>query len=91
MIILPWTAHYEAFEAGVLHRDISVNNIMCVVNQNEDDSGDNGNEDDNNEDDEDIGMKGILNDWDLSKFTKNLGQQTSPHGRSVRSYLFRTS
>ena len=61
--------HEEAWtKAEILHRDISDNNIMRVVNQDEE---------------EDVDVNGILIDWDLCKYKSDLGQQATQHGRSV--------
>ncbi|KAI0693723.1 hypothetical protein BC835DRAFT_1415742 [Cytidiella melzeri] len=60
--------HEEAWtKAGILHRDISVDNIMRVVHQ---------------DDEEDLVMEGILNDWDLCKRKSELEQEARQHGRS---------
>ena len=70
--------HKEAWEkAGILHCDISENNIMYVVNQ---------------DDDEDSDIEGILIDWDLCKYKSDLSQKATQYGRSVSihiSYIYR--
>ncbi|KAA1476355.1 hypothetical protein DENSPDRAFT_932995 [Dentipellis sp. KUC8613] len=57
------TAHEDAwYKAGVLHRDISVNNILIL------ETGSNDN----------ITRRGILNDWDLCKYKEQMGANISP-------------
>ncbi|KAI0690797.1 hypothetical protein BC835DRAFT_1521480 [Cytidiella melzeri] len=56
-------AHEEAWlKAEILHCDISTNNIMRVVDQ---------------DDEKDENVEGILNDWDLCKFKSDLGEQAT--------------
>ena len=57
------TAHYEAYTLkGVLHRDISVGNIMIDA----------------------LTGRGLLTDWDLSKYVEELDSEAAqPGGRSV--------
>ena len=57
----------------LLHRDISPENIMQVVNQ---------------EDDVDNSIYGILNDWDLCKPKDKLNDEATQHGRSVSLGFF---
>jgi hypothetical protein len=65
--------HKDAWErAELLHRDISPENIMKVVNQDV--------EVDNT-------INGILNDWDLCKHKSELNAEATQHGRSVRPEL----
>ena len=67
--------HKEAWEkAGILHCDISENNIMYVVNQDDDD-------------DEDNDIEGILIDWDLCKYKSDLSQKATQYGRSVSIHI----
>ncbi|KAI0690796.1 hypothetical protein BC835DRAFT_1417547 [Cytidiella melzeri] len=62
------TAHEEAWTyAEILHRDISTNNIMCLVDQ---------------DDEKDADPKGILNDWDLCKYKSDLKEQATQYSRS---------
>ena len=65
-------AHHGAWEAGILHRDISVDNIMRVVDQ---------------EREKDVVIQGILNDWDLSKRRKYLTALATQYGRSVSIFV----
>ncbi|KAI0690799.1 hypothetical protein BC835DRAFT_1521481 [Cytidiella melzeri] len=71
LILLVWDAllaHEKAWtEAEILHRDISTNNIMCLVNQ---------------DDENDAEPKGILNDWDLCKYKSDLKEQATQYSRS---------
>ncbi|KAI0682340.1 hypothetical protein BC835DRAFT_1424562 [Cytidiella melzeri] len=60
--------HEEAWtKAGVLHRDISVDNVMRVVDQ---------------DDKADANVLGILNDWDLCKYKDELEQPAMQYNRS---------
>ncbi|KAI0685723.1 hypothetical protein BC835DRAFT_495574 [Cytidiella melzeri] len=59
--------HEEAWtKAGVLHRDISVDNVMLVVDQ---------------DDKEDANVRGILNDWDLCKYKDELEPPATQYTR----------
>ena len=62
------TAHKGAWKAGILHRDISVNNIMRVVDQ---------------EAENDNVVKGILSDWDLAKYEHQRSKEATQDCRSV--------
>ncbi|KAI0685725.1 hypothetical protein BC835DRAFT_1309836 [Cytidiella melzeri] len=60
--------HKDAWtKAGILHRDISVGNIMRVVDQ---------------ADEKDLAVTGILNDWDLCKYKDELERPATQHNRS---------
>ncbi|KAI0090940.1 hypothetical protein BDY19DRAFT_886069 [Irpex rosettiformis] len=60
-------AHRGAWlDAGILHRDISVNNIMFVLEDGADDTD----------------VRAILNDWDLAKPAKELGSGATQARRS---------
>ncbi|KAI0091424.1 hypothetical protein BDY19DRAFT_1046438 [Irpex rosettiformis] len=62
-------AHENAWDVGILHRDISANNIMRVIDQDV-------------EDDNLVPVKGILNDWDLARHKDDLGNDATQVGRS---------
>ncbi|KAI0690793.1 hypothetical protein BC835DRAFT_160717 [Cytidiella melzeri] len=69
LIMLVWDAliaHEEAWtKAEILHCDISTNNIMRLVDQ---------------DDEKDAEPKGILNDWDLCKYKSDLNEQGVQQG-----------
>ncbi|KAI0091438.1 hypothetical protein BDY19DRAFT_626581 [Irpex rosettiformis] len=60
-------AHKEAWDAGILYRDISANNIMRVIDQDV-------------EDDSLVPVKAILNDWDLARHKDDLGNDATQAG-----------
>ncbi|KAI0695378.1 hypothetical protein BC835DRAFT_1414894 [Cytidiella melzeri] len=60
--------HKDAWtKAEILHRDVSVDNVLRVVDQ---------------KDEKDRNVQGILNDWDLCKYKSDMNQKATPHGRS---------
>ena len=56
--------HNGAVEAGVLHRDVSANNILIDIETG----------------------RGFLNDWDVAKYTRELGNVPTRRGRVVGYY-----
>ncbi|KAI0090919.1 hypothetical protein BDY19DRAFT_664088 [Irpex rosettiformis] len=63
-------AHHDAWvKADILHRDISANNIMLIVNQDA-------------HDDVSVSVRGMLIDWDLSKHRDDLKNEATQAGRS---------
>jgi hypothetical protein len=71
MVLTEYTliGHKNAWvRAELLHRDVSPENIMKVVDQDVD---------------EDDSIYGILNDWDLCKRKNMLNVEAIQHGRSA--------
>lgn len=65
--------HEDAWKnAKVLHRDVSTGNIMILVDQNKASDGP---------------ARGMLIDWDMSKYVEELGKGATQHGRSVSMSL----
>ncbi|KAA1473553.1 hypothetical protein DENSPDRAFT_279655 [Dentipellis sp. KUC8613] len=71
------TAHEDAWcKAAVLHRDISVNNILIF----EEGKG------------KEISRKGILNDWDLCKYKEQMGKGMAPRRPNLTgTWYFRSA
>ncbi|TFY55428.1 hypothetical protein EVG20_g9320 [Dentipellis fragilis] len=70
-------AHEEAwFRAAILHRDISINNILIL----EEGKG------------KRVTRKGLLNDWDLSKYKEQMGDGTAPRRPNLTgTWYFRSA
>ena len=58
------SGHQEAVVAGVLHRDVSANNILIDIKTG----------------------RGLLNDWDMAKYLRELKDGPTQHSRSVSHY-----
>lgn len=67
-------AHEDAWKfAGVMHRDISVGNILMLPDANPEAVG--------------VSVREILNDWDLCKYKEELGAATQ-RSRSVSRLVY---